>query len=96
MMHSWALPLSLLSLAAAVPVGVALGSLVGTVLGGPARGRDATRSHEDVDDALVDRLVAEMLIEELGLRREYRHAIVAEVRRERPLVLAWLKRRAPP
>jgi hypothetical protein len=48
-------------------------------------------SEDDLDDDFALRLVAEHLMRALDLRRECFHDVLAEVRQERELVLAWVR-----
>jgi hypothetical protein len=102
------LPLYLLSLAAIVPLGIAVGSLVGIAIGParpaapappraplaePAAHATATAAEDELDLAFADRLVAEWLTVALDLRRECWNDVVREVSGERELVAAWLRHR---
>jgi hypothetical protein len=51
-------------------------------------------SEDDIDERFALGLVADMLIEQLNLRPEAREDVLAEVKRERELVVRWLKARA--
>jgi len=49
---------------------------------------------DQVDERFAFGLVADMLIEQLDLRPEAREQVLAEVMRERELVVRWLSARA--
>lgn len=51
-------------------------------------------SEAEIDERFAFGLVADMLIEQLDLRPDARDAILAEVQRERALVVRWLEARA--
>jgi hypothetical protein len=59
-----------------------------------ARHRATALTENELDERFAIALVAETLIRELDLRTECRDQVLAEVRRERRLVVAWLQSQA--